>query len=207
VQPVALIVRAADGGRHGIEALYVTETDSKVYLGSVATGTCGGGEIAPGSGVVYSVAKSDVDAMRVGRRQRVAEAGRAAASLLDGLVRTAGTFPDPGASPTRVSGNETDTTGQGRKPWPLRLTHDRAVRQEPRIDSVVPASAATGQRIDINGDGFGSRPGRVVVGSRPARLITWDDELIKAIVPPRARTSRIRVHCPGPHAIVTVPRR
>ena len=134
VQPAALI-RSVGDGRTVVQGLYISESDSHVFLGTVATEGCGYSKLLRGSGSIYSIPKSEILEMRVGRGQTVAEAVRSAPALARLLVRNAGAFPDRRTPAEKKAANPRTTP----KPfWPLRYTRDLAVRQEPEIKEVKP---------------------------------------------------------------------
>jgi hypothetical protein len=55
--------------------------------------------------------------------------------------------------------------------------------ERPAPTSVMPATAGAGEEITIEGAYFGARRGRVKVGDRRARITTWTENRITAVVP------------------------
>jgi hypothetical protein len=215
VQPAA-VIRSTDEGRLVVEGIYITDNESEVFLGSVATDGCGSDELRPGSGSIFAIPKAEVLAMRIGRVQSIEDALRNAPSLAELLVRNAGAFPEPPrrrdarVTTDRTPGNQTPAQGtampeqgtampeQGtgkaaKRMWPLRHTRDQAVREEPDPD--LTPTIQDGM-ITVTGGGFGGTPGRLLVGGRPAPIKSWKGEEIVAKVPARAKTSRVVVRCP-----------
>jgi len=208
VQPAA-VIRSTDEGRLVVEGLYITDNDSAVFLGSVATDGCGSDELRPGSGSIFAIPKDQVLAMRIGRGQSIEDALRNAPSLAELLVRNAGAFPEPPSrrgtrvtmdrAPDNQGTGQSAATEQGagtkaaKRMWPLRHTRDKAVREEPDPD---PTPTIEDGVITVTGDGFGGTWGRLLVGGRPARIETWEDDEIIATVPAGAKTSRVAVRCP-----------
>ena len=72
-KPVALI-RKGDKKDEGVQGLYITETDKRVYLASVATEGCGGQTVRKHSGRIFWVPRDDIVAMAVGPLQDIAKA-------------------------------------------------------------------------------------------------------------------------------------
>jgi hypothetical protein len=214
VQPAALI-RNTDEGRLVVEGLYVTDTDSKVVLGSVATEGCGSGSVRRGSGAIFSVPATEVEAIVIGRAQPVADALRNAPALAELLVRNAGSFPDArrraatraisarrqrgqpvNGTGTAATGTGTATSGQteqAKPKWPLRLTRDQAVRQVPEVE---PNPRIKGDQVTVEGSGFGDVTGRLLVGGRRASITNWGDDEIVATMPADPRAFRVVVLCP-----------
>lgn len=79
VQPMALI-RHTDGPDEAIQGLYVTESDKRVYFATVATEGCDN-ELAPHSGRLLWVPKSEVAAMAIGPLQDISDAARTALEM------------------------------------------------------------------------------------------------------------------------------
>lgn len=215
VQPAALIA-SSDKGRLIVEGLYVTDDGKNVYLGSIATDGCPG-ELKPRSGTILAIPRSGVVAMRIGRLQTVDEAIRMAPSLTRLLVLNTGRFPNRPATkkPSRdartpataggTKGSSTGTAGETKAlgpPWPLRHSHDRAIRQEPRVERVA---RLKGAHATVYGDHFGNVPGRVVFGDRAATVDKWSDNAIDVTVPKSVQTSRVSVHCPDRIVRISVP--
>jgi hypothetical protein len=122
------------------------------------------------------------------------------------LVLNAGRFPDPGvAKEPNVQRSTTATSeqmGSPKRPWPLRYTHDRAIRQEPRVTRV---RRLDGRRVTVHGEHFGTALGRVVFGKTVAKISKWSETQIDVTVPRRVRNSRASVHCPDRVPRLTMP--
>jgi hypothetical protein len=215
VQPAA-VVRSHDEGRQVIEGIYVTETDSHVYLGSVATDGCGSSSLRRGSGSMFRIPRDEVVSMRVGRAQSIKDAMQNAAALTRLLVRNAGVFPRPNTSPKSAQVGVGEEAGQtkpgeqneGPKPaWPLRHTRDRAIREEPDVSGVDPSEQTIGGHVSLSGERFGRREGRVRIAGQQAQVVSWEDDEIEVIVPSKARRiSRVVVLCPDDDHVLRVPR-
>lgn len=79
VQPMALI-RNTDGPDEAIQGLFVTETDDRVYFATVATEGCSN-RLAPHSGRLLWVPRSELVAMSIGPLQDVSDAGDTALEM------------------------------------------------------------------------------------------------------------------------------
>lgn len=64
----------------------------------------------------------------------------------------------------------------------------------PRSGVAVPGTAFAGEAIEIAGEAFGAKKGRVTVGGKTARVLTWNEGSVSVIVPRRL--------APGPQDIV-----
>lgn len=64
----------------------------------------------------------------------------------------------------------------------------------PRSGVAVPGTAFAGEAIEIVGEAFGAKKGRVTVGGRTARVLTWSETSVSVVVP--------RKLAPGPQDIV-----
>lgn len=178
-QPAALI-RVADKGTEGLQGLYVTETESRIYLASVAVSGCGGDEVRGGSGRLFSVPRAQVAELSVGSLQDVADAAIEAPEMLRDLIAI--------RIPPKVS-------GPASKSPPRPITVGPAVRQDVTFKS-APAAAPTGEKVKITGQGFGKRTGSVVIGGARTRVEQWTETRIVAVVPTNAQSGRVRVQCP-----------
>ncbi|WP_367884639.1 IPT/TIG domain-containing protein [Thermococcus sp. JCM 11816] len=70
----------------------------------------------------------------------------------------------------------------------LRLSHRGGEQKKPLIGSITPYAAQPGQEIIIGGAGFGEGGGRVIIGGREAKVLSWEDGKIVVEVP-RLETS------------------
>jgi hypothetical protein len=198
VQPAA-VIRDTPEGRLVVQGLFIAQKGDRVYLGSIATDGCRSSTIKRRSGFIFSIPSEKVLAMQVGRLQSVELALARAPQLAQSLIRTVGSFPDP-----RLEDQRSKPKGG----WPLRLTNDRAIREEPTIEEVHVISAHPPMAIaTVLGERFGWNPGRVFVGGKRARLIRggWRDERITFYVPKGAKTSRVSVQCPPPGTVLQLP--
>jgi hypothetical protein len=115
VQPVALI-RETDGPDEAIQGLYVTEAEDRVYFATVSTEGCSG-ELAPHSGRLLWVPKSEVVAMSIGPLQSVDDAARTSLEMAYALTpavetpvgkRVSLTTPEQRSLAERLVGAEED---------------------------------------------------------------------------------------------------
>lgn len=83
----------------------------------------------------------------------------------------------------------------------VRFSIRRAVvAAGPRIDGFVPASGRAGDRVTINGMGFGTATS-VRFGNRAAQFSVSSDGQVQALVPAGAVTDRIQVVAPNGTAV------
>ncbi len=182
VQPMALI-READGADEAIHGLYVTEADERVYFATVATEGCTG-ELAPHSGRLYWVPKSEVVAMSLGPQQGVADAARTSMEMSYALtpsveVPSGGHFDvENGAATETLQGSVAGLDGSA----PRRLENVGAAVSPTfgRGLRLVPEQASPGEIVTLrmsapNHDeevrGFGPTPrGTVRLGGVPVAV-------------------------------------
>ena len=103
-QAAALLRESDPGG--GLGAIYVTETDDRVYLGQVETACVNGrpdDRPKAGSGRLFWVPRDDVTALAVGRPKRLGAAIDDTPTLLDELEPLRGATLPPRASPPPTS--------------------------------------------------------------------------------------------------------
>lgn len=85
VQPAALI-RRGDLKLEGLQGLYITENDQRVYLGTIAR-DCDSRRAVEGSGRVFWVPKDQTVAVSIGALQGISRAQRRAKELLEDLIK------------------------------------------------------------------------------------------------------------------------
>jgi len=84
-----------------------------------------------------------------------------------------------------------------------------AITVLPRVTAVNPTHAGPGAVVEVVGTGFGSQPGAVRIGGKPAQITLWGEHQIVVGVPagaaPGATTLTVSVPgAPGPVSIVLV---
>ena len=91
-----------------------------------------------------------------------------------------------------------DVTIQPKEAAPIFIEKGFSVKA-PEIDSVDPATGSAGEKITINGFFFGTREGKVTLGGKKRRILTWTMD-------PKIGASKVRVVVPrglspGPHEL------
>jgi len=217
VQPLALL-HAADGRPPAaIQGIYVTETEDRVYLASVATHQCTG-ELVNGSGQMLSIPREEVAAMFVGPRQSAGDAGKKAYEMAQALSRAGGVVAgapapevigSPGAAQADAAGVAAAGDGAGAVEG-LAAAAGPALRRQFTEDQSLVAdktdpggvvSADAGAVVTLKGADFGREPeGRTVrIGGEIAPLIHpkrgWSDERIRFTVPHDAASGPVTLEC------------
>jgi hypothetical protein len=127
LQPVALIRK---GDNVGLCGIYITETDKRVYLGRIQMKPDGSG-IEPSTGRMFWVPDSDVDMMKVGTLQPLAQANANAARLLEELYADRAEDPGIAVKPQTstavktLNGTTTTTTVTETPPHPRQQASPR----------------------------------------------------------------------------------
>jgi flagellar motor protein MotB len=177
VQPLALI-RSTDGPDEAIQGIYITEGSERVYFANVATEGCSD-KVAPNSGRLLWVPKSEVVAMSVGPLQDVEEAGKSALEMAYTLTPSVET-PAAGAVSLTVDEKKSKKLEKAEEARELK----EAETQAPSVDdqrlenpgpavrpsfgtglSLVPEIVSPGEEVELrlsvpNEDvnGFGTEP-------------------------------------------------
>lgn len=194
-QPVAAI-RSVNGTLSAFEGVYVTETDDRLVLASVATVGCGkdNNGLRRGSGRIYRVRSAELIAMELGPLQPLVGAAERARAMRLRLSRKALVQGQP-------SEDKKDAKSQQQSLPPAKrgvLLATRALRREPEIDDPLPPEVKPGGSFELTGSGFGERRGAVVVGRSRAyvRNGDWRNKRIEARLPKGARSGVLDVICP-----------
>jgi len=87
VQPMALI-RAGDGPGEGLQGIYITETEERVYMASVAANGCNDTDLEGDSGRLFWVPREQVTGYAIGTLQDANSASVTAPEILEDLVAT-----------------------------------------------------------------------------------------------------------------------
>jgi hypothetical protein len=189
LEPIALI-RKGDGPGEGLQGIYVTENDDRVYLATVARERCGATALLPDSGRMFWVPRDDVLTYAVGPFQNVDRASRTAPAMLRDLLAM------------RLDAVKADAEPDAHIEAARSLTLAPAIRSQFKIDQLTPSRARPGDRVVLIGSGFGTLRGTVTVGGEPATFVRWrhggaDDGRDKIVfrVPPDARTGQVLVGC------------
>ncbi len=203
VQPLALI-RAGDGEAEALQGIYVTETDSRVYFGTVATDRCSG-EVEPGSGRLLWVPREDVVAMSVGPPQSVADAGVRAQEMYYALAPQAA---NPYAGSRAAGSPVVLPPGKSAPAAPKRSKERRlenvgsALRREFDLASAPhPARARIGEKVTVRGSGFDqvAKAERTVqVGDVEADVKVWRADRVVFKVPKKAASGQVTIACKSP---------
>jgi hypothetical protein len=196
VQPVALI-RNTDGPDEAIQGLYVTETDERVYFATVATEGCSN-TLAPHSGRLLWVPRSELVAMSIGPLQDVKDAGNTALEMAYALTPNVEN-PGGGQAGLTVAGK-----GSSPKPQPAASSLDKRLENvgaavRPNFGagwSLSPEDATPGEVVTLRisapnrregVEGFGSvREGRTLrIGGERVDVLKerarspWDAEYVE----------------------------
>lgn len=199
VQPVALI-RTFDGETEALQGIYVTETDERVYLGTVATNGCTG-EIQRGSGRMLWVPRKEVAAMLLGPPQSVQDAGTRALEMYYALAPAAANPYASGGRPRTAAGVPARST---RVPKRQRRLEDLgpALRRDFNLEpEVIPPSVKEGELAQL------SRPTRDRAEDQTLRVngakvadtgdgkLDWKDGRLQFTVPEGASSGLVTVEC------------
>lgn len=195
VQPVALI-RTDDGEREALQGIYVTETDDRVYLGTIATEGCSG-EIESGSGRLLWVPREDVAAMLLGPPQSVQAAGARALEMYYALAPAAAN-PYASAESPRADGESGDAPaakGERRlEDLGPALRRDFNLAAELARSSVKEGESVIVPRTSDEGDPE-SRTVRVGGAQVDAGEVTWEGDEVELTVPEGAESGPVTVEC------------
>ena len=200
VQPVALI-REKDGVQEVLQGLYITETDKREYIASVAVEGCGD-RVAQGSGRITWIPRDEVVAMSIGPLQTV----NGVSNRVSGMVRDLIAARPPTKTAASAS-RDADARASAAAAEP-RVLKMNGIRREAN-QHLEPDTAAPRAAVDIVGGHYGGyRPSQndarrtvVLVNDEPASIVMWGDDRIRFAVPPDARpgtTLDVVVGCPEP---------
>jgi outer membrane protein OmpA-like peptidoglycan-associated protein len=211
VQPMALI-RTTDGLDEAVQGIYVTETDERVYFGSVATKGCGK-DLVDDSGRLLWVPRSEVVAMAVGPLQDIDDANASAHEMFaaltpagdrgaPGMELSVGGSPADGEKDQATSTRRLEDAGsavRGEFGWGITASHQVASPGD-----LVKLTLGEPWHDDEKRKGFGSDPdGRVVhIGQTAVTDFRhWSDNEIVFRVPPGTAAGPVTVECQQ-HAVV-----
>lgn len=140
VQPAALVRKGSDRGVCGI---YITETDSRVYLGRVEKEAGTGDNAVAGAGRVFWIPKNDVEMLSTGPLQGIDRANARAPVLLAELYADRPEEPGRTAKPTTetVAVERTRTSGSDSVKQTRTTTEEQPVVRDRPADR--PASEET----------------------------------------------------------------
>jgi hypothetical protein len=190
VQPIALI-RVGDGPDEGLQGLFVTENDERVYMATVARDACDGKHLISDSGRLFWVPRDQVVTYAIGPLQNAKRAARTAPAMLESLIAT------------RIPADDDAERKGDQRP----ISVPPAVRERFDVDKIRPKEAQPGDRVTITGEGFGRHPGAVTIdppgdedGAVAAEDVTWRSrkngrDRITFTVPKDAETGEVVVTC------------